>query len=264
MSISEIQAIDVHAHLGRMQRGKNLLIDELCSGDAQKVLARAAMANTRWTIVTPLDTLFPPLKADTFAANQRAVGIIAETEGLFQWAVLNPIQEQTYEQVAQMLELPKCLGIKIHPEEHGYPIKEQGRAIFEFAARHQAIVLTHSGQEYSMPEDFIPFANDFPEATLILAHIGNTCDNDSTHHLKAIQASTQGNVYADTSSSNNITPGLLELTVNEVGADRILYGTDSPLYFTPMQRARIDYADLDDRDKRLILHDNAASLFNLD
>jgi uncharacterized protein len=42
-----------------------------------------------------------------------------------------------------------------------------------------------------------------------------------------------------------------------VGADHILYGTDSPLYFAPMQRARIEHAEMPDEAKRSILRDNA-------
>ena len=84
-----------------------------------------------------------------------------------------------------------------------------------------------------------------------------------THQVRAIQASKHGNVFVDTSSAQNIIPRLIEWAVREVGADRLLFGTDSPLYFAPMQRARIDSADITDQDKRLILHDNAARLLKL-
>ncbi|NQT93723.1 MAG: amidohydrolase family protein [Lentisphaerae bacterium] len=67
----------------------------------------------------------------------------------------------------------------------------------------------------------------------------------------------------DTSSACNMQPGLIEWAVREVGADKILFGTDSPSYFTPMQRARIDYADISKADKRKILSGNADKLFNL-
>ena len=70
-------------------------------------------------------------------------------------------------------------------------------------------------------------------------------------------------MYVDTSSSKNIIPGLLEWAVQEIGAGRILYGTDSPLYFAPMQRARIEHAEIDKAAKRRILHDNATELLAL-
>jgi predicted TIM-barrel fold metal-dependent hydrolase len=70
-------------------------------------------------------------------------------------------------------------------------------------------------------------------------------------------------VYADTSSARSITPGLIEWAVREIGVDHVLFGGDTPLYLTAMQRARIDYADLADDDKREILRDNAIRLFGL-
>ena len=45
-----------------------------------------------------------------------------------------------------------------------------------------------------------------------------------------------------------------------IGAEKILFGTDTPLYFAAMQKARIAYAEIDDDAKQKILHDNAAAL----
>ena len=81
--------------------------------------------------------------------------------------------------------------------------------------------------------------------------------------VRAIQESTAGNVYVDTSSARSIMPGLVEWAVSEIGAERILYGTDTPLYSASMQRARIDLADVTDEQKRLILRENAISLLEL-
>jgi predicted TIM-barrel fold metal-dependent hydrolase len=56
-------------------------------------------------------------------------------------------------------------------------------------------------------------------------------------------------------------PGLIEWAVQEVGAERVLFGTDTPLYSTTMHGARIDHDDLSNADKRMILRDNALKLF---
>ena len=72
-----------------------------------------------------------------------------------------------------------------------------------------------------------------------------------------------GNLFTDTSSARSITPKLIEWGVKEIGAERILFGTDTPLYFSSMQRIRIDHADLPEREKRMILCENAERLFGL-
>ena len=258
-----ILAIDVHAHFGKSRGAKFEISDKLMSGEADVVVQRARLAHTRLTIVSPLEALAPRLGGNPISGNRNAARVIAQTDGLLQWVVVDPTKPKTYEQAEQMLKLPKCVGIKIHPEEHGYQITEHGRAIFEFAAREKAIVQTHSGEEKSLPEDFVKLANDFPEVVLIISHLGHGWDDDLTHQVRAIQASKHGNMFTDTSSAKSITSNLIEWAVSEIGAEHILYGTDSPLYFAPMQRARIDKANISDQDKRLILHDNAAQLFGL-
>ena len=113
-----------------------------------------------------------------------------------------------------------------------------------------------------MPADLVAFANELPEISLILAHLGNGFDGDPTYQVRGIQGSKHGNVFVDTSSSKSIMSGLIEWAVKEVGSERILFGTDTPLYFAPMQRARIDHAAISDVDKQRILSDNATKLFH--
>lgn len=263
MSCETIEAIDVHGHYGRYDRGKSDVVNQFMTGDADVVVRRAREARTCLTIVSPLEALLPRFGGDPIQGNENAARIVAETDGLLQYVVIDPLKPKTYEQAERMLALPKCVGIKIHPEEHGYPIRQHGRAIFEFAARKGAIVLTHSSEQNSLAADFVPFADEFPEVKLILAHIGCGWDDDLTHQVRAIQHGKHGNMFADTSSARSITPKLIEWAVREIGAERVLYGTDSPLYMAAMQRARIDHAELDDDQKRLILRDNAVRLFGL-
>jgi predicted TIM-barrel fold metal-dependent hydrolase len=259
-TIHDLPAIDVHGHIGQyVQRNTPPLKAQWMSGDAATVAARARAVNIRYTVVSPLLGLLPRGQADAVAGNIEAQQAIEATDGLLQWVVLNPLQPATFDQAREMLTHPKCMGVKIHPEEHGYKIAEQGRAIFEFAAELRTAILTHSGEANSLPADYVPLANDFPEVSLILGHLGNSGDvaNTPEPQVRAIQASRHGNVYTDTSSAQSLLPGLIEWAVAEVGADHILFGTDTPLYFSPSQRARIDHADLSDRQKRQILWDNA-------
>jgi uncharacterized protein len=265
--IHDLPAIDIHGHYGEyIQPQTPPLKRQFMSGDPATVVARAATANIRYTVVSPLRGLLPRGEADPVSANADAHRVVQATDGLLQWVILHPGQPETFRQTMEMLRQPKCVGIKIHPEEHGYAIAEYGRKIFETAAALQAVVLTHSGEPNSLPADFVPFADAFPEVTLILAHLGNSGDaaDSSDLQVRAIQASKHGNIYADTSSGQSLLPGLIEWAVGEVGAERLVFGTDTPLYFSPSQRARIDNADLTDAQKRMILWENACRILRLD
>jgi len=258
-----IAAIDVHAHYGVWYRDDApSLICECMSADAATVLARANQVNIRTTIVSPMTGLMPRGQADAVAGNIEAAQVTSETEGLMQWVIAHPLQPETFRQVDEMLAQPQCVGIKIHPEEHVYPIRDHGATLFELAAKHNAVVLAHSGDPHSLPKDFVEFANAHPNVTLILAHLGNGggAGGDPTLQVEAIQACRHGNVYVDTSSARSILPGLVEWAVKEIGADRILFGTDTPVYSTAMQRASIEFATITDEDKQKILWGNAERL----
>lgn len=260
-AVCELPAIDVHGHYGRYKQVETPpLKQQFMSGEPAAVIVRAKASHIRYTIVSPLTALMPRGSSNAFAGNLEAAQVVSQTLGLLQYVVIDPRDSRTYQQADEMLRTSLCVGIKIHPEAHCYPIAEHGRRIFEFAAERRAVVLTHSSEQNSLAADFVPLANEFPEVRIILAHIGCGWDGDPTHQVRAIQQCRHGNVYADTSSASSITPHLIEWAVEEIGADRVLFGTDTPLYFAPMQRARIDQADLSDEQKRLILRDNAQQI----
>jgi predicted TIM-barrel fold metal-dependent hydrolase len=264
--ILPVEAIDVHGHYGHYNMNPLYEADPIrvqwMSADAAEVARRARAAATQWTVVSPLLAILPRAHADAVKGNIEAADIVPRTPGLLQWVVVDPTNPATYDQARDMLKQPRCVGIKIHPEEHIYPIERHAREMFAFAAEHRAVVLAHSGNKLSMPEAFVPFADEFPEMKLILAHIGN---GEGNHQLqaRAIQKSKKGNVWADTSSSMSIFPNMIEWVVAQVGAERVLYGTDTPLYHSSMQRVRIDHGNFTEAQKRLILRDNAVKLLRL-
>jgi predicted TIM-barrel fold metal-dependent hydrolase len=261
MKTSLIQAIDVHGHIGVYGDKQTSRLDRLfMSGDAATLIRRARAAQVRLTFVSAMEGLYGD---DVVAANRRLAASIGRTKGLRQWVVVDPLRPKTYEQASRLLRLPTSIGIKIHPELHGYPIQRHGRELFEFAEREQAIVQSHSGESRSLPMDFVKFANDFPTVPIILSHLGFGADMDMSHQVRAIQSGRHRNLYTDTSSGRSVTANLIEWAVSEIGDDRILFGTDTPLYFAPMQRARIDCADIRTLSKRKILCENAERLFGL-
>ena len=244
-------------------------------GSAETVVQRATSCNIATTVVSPLKGLFPQGLwgkggCDAYEANKDAARVVATMPGLLQWAIVNPRQPETYAQAAALMAAPDgaCCGLKIHPECHCYHIAEYGPELFAFAREHKALVMCHSGHRNSHPMDYLPFADDSPECNVILAHLGNSGDiegkADPTHHIQAISRSKHGNVYVDTSSAAGIQPHLLEYAVQQIGAEKILFGTDTPLYFAAMQRARVDSAEgLSDEAKRLILRGNAERLLSV-
>jgi predicted TIM-barrel fold metal-dependent hydrolase len=265
MKITEIQAIDAHAHYGTYT-GEGLKC-QFMSASAAGVVARARACGVATTIASPLVGLLPRGRSNAVAGNNAAFREVPAQPGLLQYVIVNPLQPETYDQARTMLRSPWCVGIKIHPEEHCYRISEHGDKLFDFFEEIGAPVMTHSGCPNSMPADFVPFADRHPKVRLLLAHLGNGTgdlpDHRPDRQVRAIQAAKHGNLWVDTSSAQSILPGLIEWAVAEIGAERLLFGSDTPLYHVAMQRTRIEAAEIPDSAKHLILRENALKFFGL-
>ena len=267
MKLSDIKAIDAHAHYGTYFREDgDPLVDKFMTGTATEVVARARACNVEWTIASPLAGLLPRGRPDSVAGNDAAFREVPAVPGLLQYVIVNPLQPKTFDQARAMLKSPYCVGIKIHPEEHGYRIADEGDKLFDFFDEVQAPVMTHSGCPNSLPAAFVPFADKHPRVRMLLAHLGNGTGDHGRADLqvRAIQAARHDNLWVDTSSARSILPGLIEWAVRELGAERVLFGSDTPLYDVAMHRTRIEMADVPAAAKRLILRDNAVKFFRLD
>jgi predicted TIM-barrel fold metal-dependent hydrolase len=256
-----MHAIDVHGHFGKYDRGLSGITDRGFSGEIEVVRDRALAAGVGITVVSAIRSLIP-FRGDVLRGNEDAVKAAEKYSEIRFWAVIDPLIEESYKQTVELLAHPRCKGIKIHPHAHAYEISQHGGPIFEFAAEKSAVVLTHSGDIGSYPEHFLPFINRYPNVQLILAHLGNSDDGSVIRQTAAIKHAKHRNVWVDTSSSRSMFSGLIEAAVAELGFDRILFGTDTPLYSTAMHKARIDFAEISAEAKEAILFRNAAGLLN--
>ena len=169
---------------------------------------------------------------------------------IYQWVVIDPRQSETFQQAEKMLSSPKTLGIKIHPGYHGYDVRKYADELFSFAAKHKAFVLMHP--QYI--EEMTAFADRHPEMKLIIAHLG------SVAHVDAIAAAKHGNIYTDTSGGASNLNNIVEYAVNQVGSEKIFFGTDT--YSCAFQYGRIALSSLSYEDKANILYKNAIRNFS--
>ena len=182
--------------------------------------------------------------------NEYLYALAQEEEFLWQWVVIDPQQPETYKQAKYMLTGEKVLGIKIHPHCHGYPIRQYADDIFSFADSLGQTVVMHPDDML----DTLKYANKYPNMRLIVAHLGT-----NEEYVKIIQDAKHQNIYTDTSGMASFKNNVIEHTVQQVGSNKILFGTDS--YSCAFQRGRIDYANILEEDKENILYNNAMRLF---
>ncbi len=139
------------------------------------------------------------------------------------------------------------------PIDHPYWI-----AVLESAAKHHIPVLVHGPQGPG-----VAAARRVPEATIILAHGGTGWGTHLNEWIDTVLALRDvPNVYLETCTSI-LSAGFVEFAVSELGADRVVFGTDSPLLDPAVQMAKVTGAEISDEDKRKILGDNMRRVLRL-
>ena len=253
-----INAIDTHCHLNYGPKDSlvhNHLTDIMQEGDLYTaywdVLSKISeTAHIGKVFVSPFDGVLDTSRTE--ASNEFMFDLANKVDALYQWVIIDPRNENTFTQAERMLKFEKCVGIKIHPVCHKNSVEEYGDKIFSFADKLSAIVQIHpeKGADY-----ILPFANQYQNATFIMAHLKNE------YHIKAVRDAKFENVYVDTSGFASLKNRIIEYAVSQIGSEHILFGTDT--YSAASQRGRIEFAMLGQRDKENILLNNAKRLFNI-
>lgn len=111
----------------------------------------------------------------------------------------------------------------------------------------------------SVPDDMEALAAALPNLKLVYAHLGGYGQYDS--HLALMKK--HDNVYFDYSAHGSDFDGILRKTINEVGCDRILFGTDYPGVNPASDIAAVLFEDLTPCELECVFHRNAEELLRL-
>ena len=241
--------IDIHSHFNHGVSGNS--IDNNFQDLSISSLDFMFKDNARFGIKEVGYSTYASVLSDKYVIeeNEYLHNLIETNDNIYQWVVIHPLIPETFEQAKRMLSHKKVLGIKIHPSMHKYDITEQADKIFSFANQMKACVLMHPAKIGLMPE----FLKNYPNMTLIVAHIG------SLEHINAVKNAAHRNIYVDTSGYLSSLNNIIEYAVNQIGSDRILFGTDT--YSPAFQLSRIAFANISLEDKENILYKNALRLF---
>lgn len=153
-------------------------------------------------------------------------------------------------------------GIKLHPDFQKFNIDDPAAfAIYE-RAEGKLPILMHSGDyryDYSHPRRLRKALDAFPKLIVIAAHFGGWSEWPAAREYL-----TGKDIYIDTSSSLYMLPPqkALEL-IGAFGEDRVLFGTDYPMWDHETEISRFDRLELDEAARRKIFFENAAKLFSI-
>ena len=173
-------------------------------------------------------------------------------------------QDSTSEDIQQLRELG-LHGVKLHPDIQKFQLDDP--RIFKLCEEleeYGTTLLLHCGDiryDYSNPNRLIPLLKAFPKLKVIGAHFGGHSVWD-----KAVRslAGKYDNLWVDCSSSFfALTKEGARDLIHAYGADRVLFGTDYPMWSPKDELAFFRSLELPQEQEEAILWNNAAKLFGL-
>jgi predicted TIM-barrel fold metal-dependent hydrolase len=168
-------------------------------------------------------------------------------------------------------------GVKLHPDMQKFCIDDpKAYPIYELCVEYDLPILMHMGDprfDYSHPDRLYRVLTDFPTLTVVAAHMGGWANWD----YACDKLSDFRNLYVDTSSSmatpakeygiephvESLTPAHTAALIRRWGAEKVLFGSDYPMWSQADDLAGFFEMGLTDAENRLILSENAKRVFSI-
>ncbi|MET7762888.1 amidohydrolase family protein [Streptomyces sp. NPDC005393] len=247
--ITGIDVVDAHAHLGPYSRfftpdpGAEAMIRVMDRCGVRQAILSATLA----------------IELDARAGNdETATAIARHPDRLAGYLTVNPFQDPE-EEITRFADHPGMVGVKLHPDLHEYPITGPRYApVWELAERTGRPVLTHTwtGSAFDDPGMVAEVAERHPTARILLGHCGALPHG----YARVIElAGRHPNLYPEICGSYFTGPWLTRM-VAELGAHRVVYGSDFPFIDLRHSIGRVIFADLDPLERAAVLGGTIRSL----
>ncbi|HXG35315.1 MAG TPA: amidohydrolase family protein [Bryobacteraceae bacterium] len=233
--------IDAHCHAGH---GQALSAPWTTRADPEVTLRRMEEAGIDRTVIFPINN-------DQYEKpNQEIAEICRRYPGKFIGFAKHDPQTEAGRIRALLEREVKELGLR-GLKLHRLPTRE----VLDAVAALRIPVLYH-------PEKVSQFhliAAEYPHVNFILAHLGSFASRDWTEHLAAIDVARRyANVYLETSSV--VFTQYLELAARELGAHKLIFGSDGPEVDARVELYKIRLLKLPPEAEAMVLGGNIARL----
>lgn len=194
------------------------------------------------------------------AVNNFAASI--NNERIVAFGSVHPESQDVFEELERIKDMG-LKGIKFHPEyQNFYVDEERMKPIYKKISQLGLITLFHAGYDVGFglecrcsPKRLADALKWF-DSPVIAAHWGGWC---CWKEVKQYLCSKD--VYFDTSMGAGIIPRPVAIEIIEKhGADKILFGTDTPWHTPKQEMCLLETLELSDSDKDKIYYQNAAKL----
>ena len=263
-----MKIIDAHCHIypdkiaekAAAATGRFYDIEMDLDGKVSTLLREGAAAGIDHFIVQSVATT----PAQVGSINRFIAGEVAASGGIMTGlGTLHPESDDIEKDVEELLALG-LRGVKLHPDIQGFKLDDyRCLKIYELCEGRLPLLL-HTGDhryDFSNPNRLKPILDTYTDLVVIGAHFGGW----SMWERAAQQLRGYKNLYVDCSSSlYAISPETGRRLVRSYGADRVLFGTDYPMWSPSDELDRFYAMGLSAEENEKILCSNAAALFSIE
>jgi uncharacterized protein len=178
---------------------------------------------------------------------------------VFGFVYLNPKHTQdSIDELNRCVANGPMVGVKLWVAQHCNaptldPIIARATELKAVIFQHTWMKITGNLPGESTPMDLAELATRHPHAKLICGHSGGNWEQG----LRAIRS--HNNICADLAGGDP-TAGITEMAVRELGAERVIYGSDAGGRSFSSQLGKVFGAEISEADRRLILGENLKRL----
>jgi predicted TIM-barrel fold metal-dependent hydrolase len=185
--------------------------------------------------------------------------VVESGDSVYGLAWVNPRMPGYLEEASTYLDHPKFLGVKLHPLLDGYhPNDPAVHPLMTMLVERDAPVLIHCGHPiFTLPWSIEELIVNFPDAKVILGHMGH--GNIVYINASIAVAARNPNVYLETSGMPMHTK--IREAVEEVGPERVLFGSDVPFHHPEVEIRKVEVSGLAPELVQRVLDANARALF---
>jgi uncharacterized protein len=247
-----LPAIDMHVHYGRWHHS-------VCGpGDADGMIREMNRCGIAKAMLTSIDACYGGVKA----GNDAVADACRRYPGrLFGYITIDPKHRGEVEDELRRHGADAAFrGLKFHASVHGVQLADPRYAIaLEFADSRGWPVLIHAPDD---AQAWLDACERYPNAKLLAAHVGGITLTREEEKRLVLGCRDHANLFLDL-ASGNMTPGILERLVEMAGVDRVVYGSDYPIFDFGYERGRVDFSSLSQAEKTRILSGNAEALLKI-
>ena len=229
-------------------------------GRVSTLVEHGAMAGIDHFIVQSVATTPKQVSSiNNFIANE-----VKASEGKFTGlGTLHPDSEDIEADVNEIIALG-LKGVKLHPDIQRFKIDDYRMLKIYELCEGRLPILMHTGDhryDYSNPNRLKPILDIYKNLTVIGAHFGGwSVWEEATRELTKYE-----NLYVDCSSSlYAISPEVAKNLMHAYGTERVLFGTDYPLWTPESEVERFMKVDLTEKEREDIFANNAIRLFGIE